>query len=63
MMGRRTVDVPDPPRRTPRAAVVVSLSIGSSFYRAPRAPSETVISTAFARGLTRLPRATGCSLA
>jgi len=27
-MERRTVDVPDPPRRTPRAAVVVSLSIG-----------------------------------
>jgi HlyD family secretion protein len=28
MMERRTVDAPDPPGRTPRAAVVVSLSIG-----------------------------------
>jgi len=28
MMERRTVDAPDPPRKTPRAAVVVSLSIG-----------------------------------
>src|SRR5262245_28666053 len=31
MMERRTVDAPDLPRRTPRAAVIVSLSIGISF--------------------------------
>ena len=38
MMERRTVDAPDPPGRPPRAAVVVSLSIGIVFLsRAARA--------------------------